>query len=70
MQTASGTLKQLVNFFREVRVELSRLEWPKQDEFVGATIVTLLFVAFFTVYFFLIDGIIRLIMHQIFWSGI
>lgn len=66
MQNASGTLKQLVNFFKEVRVELSRLEWPKQDEFVGATVVTLLFVAFFTAYFFLIDGIIRVVLHQVF----
>lgn len=66
MQNASGTLKQLTNFFKEVRVELSRVEWPKTDEFVGATVVTLLFVLFFTAYFFLIDGIIRAVLHQVF----
>ena len=45
----------VMQFLKEVRTELSRVEWPKPDEFIGATIVTLLLVLFFTVYLGLID---------------
>lgn len=45
----------VVQFLKEVRTELSRVEWPKPDEFIGATIVTLLLVLFFTVYLGLVD---------------
>ena len=34
----------VMQFLKEVRFELSRVEWPKPDEFIGATIVTLLLV--------------------------
>lgn len=59
-------MNQVTQFLKEVRVELSRVEWPKFDEFVGATIVTLLLVIFFTIFFFIVDGFIRAILHQIF----
>jgi len=45
----------VMQFLREVRTELSRVEWPKPEEFIGATIVTLLLVLFFTIYLGLID---------------
>ncbi len=45
----------VVQFLKEVKTELSRVEWPKPDEFIGATIVTLLLVLFFTVYLGLVD---------------
>jgi preprotein translocase subunit SecE len=58
-------MKQVSQFLKEVRVELSRVEWPKTDEFIGATIVTLLLVLFFTGFFFVVDGVIRAILHQV-----
>lgn len=45
----------VMQFLKEVRTELSRVEWPKPDEFIGATIVTLLLVLFFSIYLGLID---------------
>ena len=45
----------IVKFLKEVRIEMTRVEWPKWDEFIGATIVTLLLVLFFTIYLGLID---------------
>ncbi len=29
-------MKQITQFLKEVRVELSKVEWPKTDEFLGA----------------------------------
>lgn len=34
---------------------MARVEWPKTDEFIGATIVTLMLVVFFTIYLGLVD---------------
>ncbi len=59
-------MKQILQFFKEVKVELSRVEWPKRKEFIGATIVTLLLVFFFTVYLGLVDRANRLVIYEIF----
>jgi len=48
-------MKNIGTFLREVRVEMARVEWPKPEEFIGATIVTLLLVLFFTIYLGIID---------------
>jgi preprotein translocase SecE subunit len=43
-------MKQISQFLKEVRVELSRVEWPKMNEWIGATIVTLILVVFFAIF--------------------
>jgi preprotein translocase SecE subunit len=45
----------VVRFLKEVRAEMARVEWPKTEEFIGATIVTLMLVVFFTIYLGLVD---------------
>ena len=45
----------VVQFFREVRFELSKVEWPKFDEWVGSTLVVLVLVCFFSIYLGLVD---------------
>lgn len=54
----------VLQFLKEVRAEMARVEWPKRDEFIGATIVTLLLVAFFTVYLGVIDRINKVIIYD------
>lgn len=49
------TVKDLVQFFQEVKVELSKIIWPKFDEFVGSTVVVLFLVAVFAIYLGLVD---------------
>jgi len=44
-----------MQFLREVRTELSKVVWPKYDEFQGSTIVVLLLVCAFAIYFFIVD---------------
>lgn len=37
-------LKNGLQFFKEVRIELSRVVWPKWDEFVGSTVIVIFLV--------------------------
>lgn len=57
-------MKQVSQFLKEVKIELSRVEWPSFHEFVGATIVTLLLVVFFTIFLFIVDWAIRFFIIQ------
>ena len=57
-------MKQISQFLKEVRLELARVEWPKRKEFIGATIVTLILVLFFTIYLGLVDGANRFIIYD------
>ncbi len=42
-------------FLRDVKVELSKVVWPRFDEFIGSTIVVLVVMALFAVYLGLLD---------------
>ena len=57
-------MKQVSQFFKEVKTELYKVEWPKRSEFLGATIVTLILVFIFTVYIGLIDRLIAYIIYE------
>ncbi|MBA3954008.1 preprotein translocase subunit SecE [Candidatus Dependentiae bacterium] len=50
-------MNQISQFLKEVKVELSRVEWPKLDEWVGATAVTLILVVFFAIFLGLVDRV-------------
>lgn len=44
-----------MRFFSEVNVELSRVVWPKFDEFFGSTVIVLVIVAIFALYLGALD---------------
>lgn len=48
-------MKDVVQFLQEVRIELSKVIWPKPDEFFGATLVVLLLVTAFAIYLGVVD---------------
>lgn len=48
-------IKNMSQFLKEVQLELSKVVWPKFDEFVGSTIVVLVLVCLFSIYLGLID---------------
>jgi len=52
------TVRDIVRFFREVRVELSKVVWPKFDEFVGSTLIVLFLVGVFAVYLGAVDRVL------------
>lgn len=57
---------QLAKYFREVRAEMRKVQWPDRKELVAYTNVTLLTVAVVSVFIFLIDlvfsGVLKLVM--------
>jgi preprotein translocase subunit SecE len=59
-------MKNAAQFLKEVRTELSRVEWPTWNEFVGATIVVLMVVLFFALFLGSVDRILSLLIKQIF----
>lgn len=55
-------MQQLTKFFREVVREMKKVSWPKRKELVNYTITVLATVAFFTVFFTVVDlGISELV---------
>jgi preprotein translocase subunit SecE len=62
-----------VQFLKEVRLELAKVEWPSFNEMIGATIVVLVVVAFFAVFLFFVDHgiswVIKWIFEQVFPRG-
>jgi preprotein translocase SecE subunit len=49
------TVKDVTQFFREVQIELSKVEWPSTAEWLGSTVVVLFVVAVFAVYLGVVD---------------
>lgn len=48
-------VKNITQFFREVQIELSKVEWPSFNEWVGSTIVVLFLVMVFAIYLGSVD---------------
>lgn len=64
------TVKSALEFLREVRVEFSKVLWPKFDEFVGSAIIVFILVCFFAVYLGLIDMTLSRLAHLVLSYGI
>jgi preprotein translocase subunit SecE len=45
-------------FYGDVRGEVKKVSWPNRDEVVGTTIVVIIAVFFFGLYFFLVDSVL------------
>lgn len=56
----------MVSFVKEVKQELARVVWPSFHEFVGATIVVLIIMAFFSVYLGAVDFSLRVASEYVF----
>jgi preprotein translocase subunit SecE len=67
---AFGIMKNISEFFHEVKVELSKVEWPTTNEFIGAVVVVLIVVLAFSIFLGLIDKGIGLLMKYIFTYGV
>lgn len=53
-------------FIHEVRVELSKVEWPTFQEFVGAAMVVLIVVVAFALFLGVVDRTISWLIKQVF----
>lgn len=65
IKNVTSVFGQAINFLKEVRSELSKVEWPSTQEFIGSTIVTLILVLIFMVFVFLIDWFANLAIQYI-----
>lgn len=59
-------VRDLFGFFGEVSIELSKVEWPKFNNFVKSTLVVLFMVVVFTVYLGVVDWCIFQLTNKIF----
>jgi preprotein translocase subunit SecE len=59
-------MKDVVQFLSQVRVELTRVIWPKFDDWIGSTIVVLILVALFSIYLFFIDSMFSQLAQWVF----
>jgi len=63
---ALSGIKNLGQFLKEVRIELSRIVWPSFNEFLGSTIIVLIVIALFSVYLGFLDFAFAYLARQIF----
>jgi preprotein translocase subunit SecE len=54
-QKLGGYPKRLQNYVHEVRVEMKQVNWPGRSEVISTTVVVVVTVAFFAVFFALTD---------------
>lgn len=51
----------ILKFFKEVRKEMSKVQWPSRKEMVKYSVATISFVIFFAIFFYVIEIIMALV---------
>lgn len=52
---ALSGIKNLGQFLKEVKLELSKIVWPSFNEFIGSTIIVLIVIILFSIYLGIVD---------------
>ncbi|MCM8831515.1 MAG: preprotein translocase subunit SecE [Candidatus Omnitrophica bacterium] len=47
--------KKISKFFKEVKEETKKVNWPTRNEIKGSTVVVIIVLMFLTIYFLLVD---------------
>ncbi|MCT4575476.1 MAG: preprotein translocase subunit SecE [Alphaproteobacteria bacterium] len=50
--------KSIVSFFREVKIEASKITWISKKETVNTSIMVFIMLTFFAMFFFIIDQVL------------
>jgi preprotein translocase subunit SecE len=58
-EKVAGTLQNTRDFVREVRVEMKQVTWPTREDVVSTTWVVIGAVAFFGIFFAIVDWIVQ-----------
>lgn len=53
--------KGIFKYFHEVKVEISKVKWPSKKDMVKYSIATLVFILFFSAFFYIIDLVFALL---------
>jgi preprotein translocase subunit SecE len=59
-------MQRIMNFFKEVVREMKKVSWPSRKELVNYTAIVLATVAFFTVFFAIVDLCISKLIRLVF----
>jgi preprotein translocase subunit SecE len=59
-------MNDMQQFFKEVKLEFSKILWPSTNELVGSLVIVLLLVLFFSVYLGAVDYVFYRLAEQIF----
>ena len=51
-------IQKIVNFVKDVRVEMAKVSWPSKDQLKGQTIIVICVTMFFAVFIFGIDHLL------------
>lgn len=50
-----GLFKRIISWFKDVKKEVSQVTWPSKKDLIKYSIATVVFVVFFSTYFYLIS---------------
>ena len=50
-------MKKIIKFFKGVKKEVGRVKWPSKKEMVKYSVATLIFIIFFSLFFYGFDAI-------------
>ncbi len=59
-------IEKIKNFFREVKIEMSRVIWPSKEELWRSTWIVIFLTFAFAIYIFVVDTIFRYLFHLIY----
>lgn len=54
-QKKIGLFKRIVNWFKSVGKEVSKVKWPSKKEMIKYSVATIVFVVFFALFFYVIE---------------
>jgi len=49
------SLGKVIQFFREVRIELGKVTWPSRDEMIGSTVIVIVLSLIMSIYIGVLD---------------
>jgi preprotein translocase subunit SecE len=59
-------IEKIKNFFREVKIEMSRVIWPSKEELWRSTWIVIFLTFAFAIYIFVVDTIFRYLFNLIY----
>jgi len=60
-----NVFQRLSKYFSDVRAELKRVVWPQRPEIINSSVVVIITLIFFTVFTFVLDQIILVLVNAI-----
>jgi preprotein translocase subunit SecE len=66
IETLKSYPRRLREYLHEVRVEMHQVTWPSREDVISTTVVVIVAVAFFGVFFFGVDSTVGYVLERLF----